>query len=237
MKFFQKQEAFKPTATIAEVHEAFDSATDNIILAAKNILAKANKDELQELQDLNKLGFSSVSKVKEAHKIITQKEDSEKLAILSKKCFDKYGKKFITLDLLRGICTKYGLVFGDPKDYIGEIPTENRKEILGFKLSGEDSYKYIFSYANYSGWVSIEIPKEEYEHRKKSREEPHTHCKREQRGFKIVGTKDLFDLKNKVIVDSEVKLINPDPIVLHEVEGGYLIITKWGAEEDISELN
>lgn len=67
--------------------------------------------------------------------------------------------------------------------------------------------------------------------------------------FKIVANKEMFDLKDRIInmdreiIDADVpvppKWDRPDfndPIVLAEVEGGYLIVTAWGSEAGLDEV-
>ena len=56
--------------------------------------------------------------------------------------------------------------------------------------------------------------------------------------FMVVGELSQFDMTNKK-VDSKYRIVsdNPDPVVLAQVKGGYLIVSKWGAEADIQEFH
>ena len=56
--------------------------------------------------------------------------------------------------------------------------------------------------------------------------------------FMVVGTLDQFNMIGKK-VDSSFKIVsdNPDPVVLAQVRGGFLIVTKWGAEADMQEFH
>jgi len=59
-------------------------------------------------------------------------------------------------------------------------------------------------------------------------------------GMMIVGDESQFDLKNnRLQLDDEwelKRLPDPDPIVLQKVRGGFLIISKWGKEAEIEEV-
>jgi hypothetical protein len=53
----------------------------------------------------------------------------------------------------------------------------------------------------------------------------------------IVATKDEFDTKGLNLSDGwELKELPKDPIVLYPVSGGYLIVSKWGLEADLDEV-
>jgi hypothetical protein len=59
----------------------------------------------------------------------------------------------------------------------------------------------------------------------------------ENRDIMIVATKEEFDTKGLNLSDGwELKELPKDPIVLYPVSGGYLIVSKWGAEADIDEV-
>ena len=73
-----------------------------------------------------------------------------------------------------------------------------------------------------------------YEEEKKQRQEE----KIADPTFMVVGTLDQFDMTG-MKVDSQYRIVsdNPDPVVLAQVKGGFLIVTKWGAEADIQEFH
>jgi hypothetical protein len=56
-------------------------------------------------------------------------------------------------------------------------------------------------------------------------------------GFKICASVKDFDTSNMRIEDGYRLEYNlPDPIVLQPVNGGYLIVSKWGLEGEDAEL-
>ena len=59
----------------------------------------------------------------------------------------------------------------------------------------------------------------------------------ENQDIMIVATKEEFDTKGLQLSNGwELKELPKDPIVLYPVSGGYLIVSKWGAEADIDEV-
>jgi len=57
------------------------------------------------------------------------------------------------------------------------------------------------------------------------------------RDIMIVATKDEFDMQGRTLEnDWEIKELPKDPIVLYPVNGGYLIVSKWGPEAEIDEV-
>jgi len=204
------KEAVKPTATIEQVHNEFDTATERILEQANKILANQTEQDVSELQSLSNLGFRQPTEQYRAYK--QSKEQSEYA-----KYYEKYDYKFITETELKRICRKYGLVIGLPEDFIGDIPAENRKDIINMKVAEEDK-SYLMSF----GRDSWSVINDKSDHSSSSYRISY------KENFKIVGTLDQFDMTYKVIEDNVVRLIDKDPIVLQGVKGGYLIITKWG---------
>ena len=59
----------------------------------------------------------------------------------------------------------------------------------------------------------------------------------ESRDIMIVATKDEFDQKGLQMSNGwELKELPKDPIVLYPVSGGFLIVSKWGLEADLDEV-
>lgn len=56
--------------------------------------------------------------------------------------------------------------------------------------------------------------------------------------YKIVATEKEFDMKDSYRLENgwELKPLPKDPIVLAPVSGGYLVVSKWGKEENLPEL-
>ena len=191
-------------AVIAEIHNEFDTASDKLLAEAKNILASDLNVEKGE--KLKKLGFRNSKPAIDADTVNFWRNE----AIEAKKWIDYYGQhypfnKFITVFLVGQICEKYRLVCGDADIYRGDVPAKNVLEIEAFKLRAQDTHKYLI------------------ENMTRVRET----------NFMICAPEKDFDMTNHIrkgnrIVVKEI----PDPIVLQPVDGGFLVVSKWGLEAE-----
>lgn len=240
---------------IAEIHNEFDTSTEKLLNDAKAILA--GDYNIEKGERLKKVGFVSAKKAVEANTIIASKEENEKLANLINYYQLHYpNNKFITEDKVKSICQKYGLLFAETKYYISDVPEKNLLEIESFKLRQEDmtEYKclwYKWERGNFFGYYHghiKKIDKSAWGYVKKIdirggevfiNQPEDTLAYYEPDPLKICASVKDFDTKNMRIEDGYKLEINlPDPVVLQPVEGGYLIVTKWGLEgEDESLVN
>jgi hypothetical protein len=118
---------------------------------------------------LKRLGFSGTMEVVEWSRLEKQKEDEDRrianlkydeekklqkrvLALeAEKKVHDRVAYyrntypsfKFITDDQLNGICEKYGLVYSEVSDYVGDVPDKNLREIEDSRVSILDTREDI----------------------------------------------------------------------------------------------
>lgn len=211
--------------TVKEIHDAFDQA-------AENLIAEVNSVEFPDVSissELSLLGFRFTENVLRDN-VLIDKISEAKLSEQNLKYYQTYypNNKFITSKLVETICAKYGLVHGGVEYFIGSIPQKNAKEIINFKMRDEDGYQFpcfwkadsgvkIWGYNNWNrdNFVPLydETIKSVFGGRKR---------------LSICATEKDFDMTylKKVGVNLQLK----DPIVLQEVTGGYLIISKWGIE-------
>lgn len=108
--------------------------------------------------------------------------------------------RFITEEILKQLCNKYGLFHGKPGLYIKDIPEKNMIEMANFKCSTED---LLLSRSGY----------------------PHT-----ESAFSIVASLDDFVKQDNIKIVADYRLVKDDPIILYSVNGGYLCVTAWGPE-------
>lgn len=213
------KELQKPIATVEEIHREFDSASERILEEANAILEKESSKDKEEIRKLKELGFIKLNSVKELEEEEEKKAEATKNAELISYYKKQYpNNKFISKTEVERICKKYGLIMGSSSDYIGEIPPKNRKEIIEFKLKDKKDY------ADYTTDGIILF----------AREYGKTGLEYKSTSLQIIATPDQFDLKDKII--SNYRIIAKDPIVLHPVNGGYLIVSKWGNEENLNEF-
>lgn len=250
-KLFRKaRQAFQPkidvNTLVAEIHNDFDTATERLLNEAKEILSKGI--DTAKGEQLRSLGFTSSKPSVDSALDIKQKQDNEQLANHIEYYQTYYpNNKFITELEVEKICKKYGLLSGGAEYYTGDVPDKNVKEIASFKLRDEDCTKYECGYfeshhtnSGYRCFISSVNGKGKYGYLKNdmgwgrmlysiSDTEQKFHY--EKPTFKICASVKDFDM-NKMRVTDGYKLEQniPDPIVLQPVNGGYLIISKWGLE-------
>lgn len=230
------KELQKPIATVEEIHREFDSASEKILKEAYLILEKEFIQDKEELNKLEKLGFTKLNSVIEYNKKIKKITQAKKEVELINYYKRNYpNNKFINESELGRICKKYGLILGSTSDYIGDIPIKNRKEILNFSLKDERDYQYFYKDRfGDSHYISFEMYNNYSEDNNVYNVYYYTTGKITK--LIIVATPNLFDLKNKVIHNYRITQKQKDPIVLHPVNGGYLIVSKWGNEENLNEF-
>lgn len=245
------KEAFKPKVdtkvVIEEIHNAFDNAGERLLNEAKGILAKGfNADKGERLK---KLGFIKAKDAVEAAAKIKEQKEKEELATLIEYYQTFYpNNKFITEKEVEKICKKYGLLCGEVRYYIGDVPDKNVSEIANFNLREEDCTKHTCGWYKYEynggmrgyhlpskkgdgsyGWINSDWRRGDRLHIVDESQEAHF----EKPEFSICASVKDFDM-NQMRVTEGYKLEQniPDPIVLQPVKGGYLIVSKWGLESE-----
>ena len=200
----------KKVDVIEKIHEDFEKAGDELLNKANELLEEQTVEQSREVFDaLNRFGFDGVKEVKEHKELVMAQSLAKATADKAGYYKEKYpGHVFLVEDQVRDICKKYGLVFGPTSAFIGEIPDKNKLEIASFKVMEEDDF-------HKAGQSEFSRGKD----------------------IKIVASKDEFDLKGHNLENGwKLKEIPKDPIVLYPVKYGYLVVSKWGKEEDISEI-
>ena len=234
-----------PEKRIDSIHNEFDMACEEILNSAKKILEENTKkieavSDVDELEMLGKLGFRNINELRVVGDAMQEKRHSEsniKNVLYYKEHYPN--NKYITEDYVELICKKYNLVWGEVSDYVGDIPKKNRQEILNFKIRDEDRLvKRTFYYS--MGGNSVDWEKydknnhvEYYRSSFNSRSSYDT----KPLHLTICADKELFNISNnKEIVNNRIVDKKLDPVVLAKVVDGYLVISKWGKEENIEEL-
>lgn len=218
---------FKPKATVLMIHEEFDSASARLLLEANRILSTAQPlPSSAVLAKVASLGFTNMKMVTESTEILRTREQAKNVAELVEHYSRWYPQnKFITHEEVTQICKKYGLLHGFPDSFIGDMPEKNQRELIAFKCRDEDKV-----YVYYSSLISTRIEDgRDYRHRYDGN--PNSGM-RSISSFTIVATPSEFDT-NKKEITSEFTIAERDPIVLYMVFGGFLVVTKWGAEAKI----
>lgn len=220
--------------TIEEIHNSFDIASELALKEAKEILSKPIMSNEEKIQKMMSLGFTNAKGIDKYKEETNDKRLKEQEIAFISEWSQKYPQyKFILERQVEDICEKYSLVCGPSNRYKGDIPMKNLLEIESFKIREEDeryetsswgrkSYKskkeLLFS--NYTYDKDMNWFHEDYDrvYRKSSFEICAPISDMNTRGMKLEGHKLVQEI--------------PDPIVLYPVNGGYLIVSKWGLEGD-----
>jgi len=232
--------------TAKEVQDEFDKAAEEMVVEAKRILEQARLQDEDEILALEEMGFTKAGIVKNGipliKKMVKVKEEI-KLAEYYRLRYPNY--IFLTDGRIRELCEKYGLVMGNPRQYIGEIPKENRVALIHFSIGNEDKRymlreNYITTFSSRSSFHGFRYKEISYDEFLKfeaneNKKDDYNHAYIEKELI-VVAPPNLFDLENRVISNYEI-VDKADPIVFYPVRGGYLMVTRWGAEEKIGELD
>lgn len=224
------------------------SAQELLLAEANKILSQnidTNSEKNNRLEQLGRLGFSQADEVKSLRELKAQVAKQGEIKDYITYYNQNYPlNKFINEDAVSAICKKYGLLLASASDYTAEIPEENQKHIINFRIKRKDTNYSSTWYLGIENLVSNYINGDPFREmfqpfnsglRMKSMEYPaYTQEPRnpeemlEGTSLKIIAPEHKLDMRNKEKVGHTLKI--KDPIVLQPVKGGYLIVTSWGLE-------
>lgn len=246
--------------TIEAIHKRFDIAGERLLMQAKRIIANAGTVNAEKIERLKKIGFGATKPIKELEertKATANAYETIEAVEYYRTYYPSY--KFISLKQIESISKKYGLLYGDSKNYLGDIPEKNLCEIEAFKLREEDYYeepksiwesllmtrryddlisKYVCGVDPYrtetaSGNSDMAMASGMALLAEEKTKEP----KKEKPPFKICAPKKEFNTAGYEIKDGFRLVYDPiviQPVKFKNIEGG-LIITKWGLPEGANE--
>lgn len=203
----------KYSPIITEIHNLFNTASENLLNEAEVILKEYELAESEKTKKLIDAGFIQAKQTKRHKEYI---ESQVKTAKIYLQKYPLY--KFIRNEDVLEICSKYNLVIAELSDYKGFVPDSNLDEILNFKIKNEDKNE-IFNSDIYSFCAFDED--EEYVYK-----EP----EKEYRKMIICAPAKDIDINSKTFESSKLLSRIQDPVVLMPVNGGFLIVTAWGDE-------
>ena len=238
---------------VEEIHNEFETAADKLAEFAKQIIAEAKSKDASKVERLINLGFKQSNQVSEVKPLLEKAKLSEGQIKLLNDYAKKYPfNKFITEGQVEVICKKYNLVCGDVDRYKGFVPEKNLREVERFNLKPEDVVQYVCNgklgevavnpnditerirnYIDGGEWTYVEFITGEIN--VVGGNEKYGQAAIIKKGslkLKICAPVKDMDLQGLELKDGyklEKKHV-PDPVVLQPVNGGYLIVTKWGDE-------
>lgn len=216
----------------ADIH----SVQELLLLEAKRIVEKVySEEEIKTIEDLASLGFKN-------NKEYRAYEDWKRAKNVTKYSESYPMNKFITEGAVKKICKKYGLLLADVGDYKSDIPFENQKAIVNFRIKDEDTKGgSIFELG--SLWSAMIMPRMRYREGGLIYDSPTEEITitestkpkfSKAKNLKIIAPPKKLNMKGKKIKGH--CLIDKDPIVLQPVKDGYLIVTAWGFEAKDPEI-
>ena len=244
---------------VEQIHKEFDTSVDTLLLEE----IKIDKEELDKHNLLKQLGFVSTTHVLDTSERVKKASEINSLRSRVKYFAQHYpNNKFITEAVVAAICKKYELILGNAAQYRGSIPDKNIREIRDFKLRIEDhiqhrngwhevvygqnyctSYRETYEKKPNSRWgytALIEVGgmngfgSGRYSFMEGVEGEGYQY---EKAGFKICAPKKDMQLGARERIAADGYTIEVyDPVVLQPVSGGYLIVSKWGAEASDEKL-
>lgn len=216
---------------IEAIHNEFNCAGELLLKEAIEINSSI-KTQNEKAELLLKLGFKETAEAKQHISDKNKKAMSETLINYINEYRIEYPNyKFITIEMVQEICSKYNLVYGDISLYKGFVPMKNLKQIEKFSLK-EKHYIYVEYYTDRTR-IYRTLTIKEYLRYKDPNNPWYNHQPTgiSNSSFVICApAKDMnIDRTRQEIKDFKIIDI-PDPVVLKEIPGGYLIITAWGDE-------
>lgn len=243
--------------TAAEIHKDFYGAEERLLAEAEALKNYDQREDSVKALRYAKVGFTK-SKTVSDHEARTVKIPRSLNMISAISYFRQNypGNKFITSDEVKVLCKKYGLLLGEARNYIGDMPDKNLVEIENFKLKKEDfkekirhvfindiepiryraiTERLVFNHPHRSGQDQMSdrlMAKYMAMMLFASSNATEKSKETEQPAFKICAPAEDFNTAGYEIHDDH-KLVY-DPIVLQPVgkDGidGFLIVTAWGDE-------
>lgn len=243
-------------AIVQEIHHEFENFGEKLLAEAKEILAKAESIDIDKGNRLLSLGFTSAKQAKEAVAIQEAKRKAQEQSKLIVDHSVKYPTyKFITDDGVKTICEKYGLVCGPISIYKGFVPENKLQAIEQFtnlikrqteeaRLEREEKQKReeiemfgappsFMDYERYLQHERVRMQSQYMDMRnvfsafggpigwRSNPDEGKLHICAPEKDMDTTGFRESGHILKRDI---------PDPVVLHPVRGGYIIVCAWGDE-------
>lgn len=220
--------------------------------------SKADVSKLNRLEALGFKQANNVKEIKQLVEKVKLSEEQVKTIQYYKEQYPF--NKFITEEQVEIICKKYNLVCGGVDRYKGFVPEKNLKEIEGFKLKDPEKGLYadngmffhnaeVFTEDGFYFHIRKirEKNKYNYSFQKSPNNGDRFYASDKLNIFGYANKGDIrFTLVNPLHICAPIKDMDisgmdlnngyklaehiPDPVVLHKVKFGYLVLSKWGAE-------
>lgn len=232
-EYMNTPSASRATVPASVVHAEFDSAGDRALAEAQAVLSKLEMPLEEKASRLKKLGFSRSSTVQANNALEEQVSVNRRIIDTINYYQQKYPHyKFLFREQVEEICKKYGLIIGPVYLYKGDVPEKNLREIEEFKVSEEDTYyvnKELDKYFIHSAGMEEILAGDRIHFLCNGKDQSANKNTAVSLGICALP-EDMYIHNSKKIVGTYI--VDKDPIVLHFVKEGFLVVTKWGPEAE-----
>lgn len=162
---------FKAAPTVEQIHAAFDEAAETLIpktsQECEKLASELSSTNNKKVSNLESLGFTKSEPVVKAEAELDQKMNKKEryqklqktLQTLKQFQVEYPTSKFITVEDLKRLCTKYNLVHAPVSHYIKDVPDKNVDEMMSTKpLNGLHTADTIYIW-RYEGDILKSAPK------------------------------------------------------------------------------
>lgn len=216
---------------IQQIHDSYDGSSKILLDEAKRIISSADTEDVKKGERLAILGFTRTEKAINSSNKIMERNQALRDAKLIEYYQTNYPlQKFITLEHVKEINKKYGLVCVTADCYKMDIPEKNLQEIEAFSIKDKDDLVYSITVHQRDVLITHNFLSGERLNafaKGTKKEEPfYISC---PPGDAIIDDGFSYRKDSTFILKDDI-VYPKDPIVLKPVVGGFLIVTKWGLE-------
>lgn len=139
---------------VAEIHNEFDNAQDNLLRQAEEIIAKSANSELKAIRLIN-IGFT---KTREAARFLKTGITKAQADLIRYYKQTYPFQKFISEEELNRICKKYGLIHAPISAYKKDVPEKNLSDMENMPQlkPGDETADKVYTVIKY-GWDFVGI--------------------------------------------------------------------------------
>jgi len=232
---------------VQEIHRQFETAGDRLLTEALEIINQTGQQSIDKAERLKNAGFVSAKEIQVLEKVELTKEVAD---LVNYYKANYPFNRFITKEQVVTICNKYNLVCAPVDKFTGFVPDVKLKQIENFKVKGIDKLEdvitnVVFAY-EHSQFAEISENKRKHPdgiyHLDELKGSVSHINGAYVKSYDIIDNAKMlicapekdFNLKGLksfgLFFKSLTKINVPDPVVLQNVKGGYLIVAAWGDE-------
>jgi hypothetical protein len=124
---------------VQNIHHEFMTAGDILLAEAEGIIKNAPAAAIDKAERLKRVGFGNAKEVHAQNTLKATLEETRKVASLIQTYKERYpDNKFINLEAVNSICSRYNLLCGPINTFTGFVPEVKLAQIEAFRLVSLD---------------------------------------------------------------------------------------------------